>query len=648
MNSIINKTPTAKFEGFNGLWSNGVYSSTPQDHLTDCYNCIFPGKNQVTIREPFTVQNDLTTSSRTVISFAIAITRVGANLITLDSNGFLTDETGAFTLGGPFTGADDFTILNIFGRAYISLKKKGKAFPGGFTYYFDGLALFPTAGAAPPGVVTLAQPNVGTVDPGIHTVAVSFVTATGFLTRPCAVATITSTGVNTISISNIQTGPTGTLARVILVSKANESELFIAATINDNVTTIYEYTLFDTSLIASGDYLLNILTVLPSCAALKFYKGRMILIGQDTAPDAILASDISSPETVNLVNNVINLPVDFGINTSAGGMIVRDVLYLTKPNSTYSVQDNLGNPNTWGVSFIDSGIGAFDAGISVFASSMSAQDVLDSCLIINKRGLVFFNGTYSDPPLTYKIQAIWDKIDANFFYKAQVAHDIWYKRVYIALPLTPPTTYGDPIVQGNSGTNSLILMMDYKDGLTPSGVKWSVWTFTGKEFLKLVVENFTLNYTNASMIYQLAFCDGGPIIYKLNPPILVTPSPDVGHTGIKTSINQYIITAPVMPGGINTFTMLNLDVLGYGALTPSLYDKNRSIVPANLRTFNLQSYSNSQELQRTINFQSEGMQVQLKADQSLPSGNQGFFSVKKIEVYSNPKFNMRPALTESL
>lgn len=645
MNVITNKEPTAKIRGFNGLWSRGSDITCPADHLTDCYNSIFLGPNQVSIRENFTVQNDI--PGDTIISFAIAILASGAGLLTLNSTGNIVDETHAILLGGPFTGADDFTVLNIFGRTYISLKQKGKAYPGGSLYYYDGVSLKLAAGTAPIAAVTLTQPNAGTVDAGVHTVAVSFVTATGFLTGFSPTVAITSTGAKTISISNIPLGPVGTIARVLSITKANESEMFFipGGQINDNITTTFEYTNFDSSLINSSDYLNNILATINSVAALKFYKGRMVLIGRDGSPDNILVSDISSPETFNLVNNIINLPVDFGIATASGGLIIRDVLYITKPNSTYSVQDNLGNPNTWGVSITDSGIGAYDAGLSVFASSMSAQDVFDSSLVVNKRGLMFFNGAYADIPLTYKIQGIWDLLNADLFYKVQIAHDTWYKRVYIAVPLNPASTYGARIT--STTNNNLILMMDYQDGMNPQAVKWSVWTY-GSDIKKISVENFTLNYTDATMIYQFAMCQGGPIIWKLNPPPSGSPAPDLAHAGAKTSINQYIITAPVMPGGINTFTALDLTINGYGALVPSLYDKNRVIGPLNQRTFKLDSYSSSINLQRLINLQTEGMQTQLKADQSLPAGNQGFFTVEGIDVYSNRVFNMRPALVETL
>src|SRR6266849_686974 len=101
MNALTNKKPLVELREFNGLWSRGSAQSCPLDHFTDCYNCIFPGKGQVTIRESYTVQSLL--RFRTVISFAVVEVSGGAALLTLDTNGVLVDEThGPTTIGGFF------------------------------------------------------------------------------------------------------------------------------------------------------------------------------------------------------------------------------------------------------------------------------------------------------------------------------------------------------------------------------------------------------------------------------------------------------------------------------------------------------------------------------------------------------------------
>lgn len=649
-----NNPPKAKFRKFNGMWSRGAASNCPPDHLTDCYNCIFPGDGQVAIRENFTVQNDFTSLGRAILSYKVASLASGAVLLTLDNSGVLRNET-AGTILATQAGADDFDCLCIFGRAYITFKQYGRGF-GPSTFWYNGTTWAQTGWSVPGAGVTLTQPNAGVVDAGVHQVYVSFISPTGYISQPSPVASITSDGAHTISISAIPTGPAGTTGRILFMTPANQTATFFipGGTIGNNTTTTFEYTGNDSALIASSDYLFDILSVLPACAALKFYNGRMVLIGRTTFPDSILVSNVSDPETINLVNNVVTLPVDQGVNTATGGLIIRKVLYITKPNSTYIVQDNGGQPGTWFVDIADSGLGAYDVGISNFASSMSAQDTLDSALVVNKRGLLFFNGTYSDPPLTYKIESIWMRMFSDTFYKCQIAHDVWNKRVYIAAPLSYGSHGADLTA---TTTNNVLLMMDYTEGLTPQAVKWSVWTSAFTPFNKIAVENFTLAYTGLSMIYQLCFATGGAVLYKLNPPNTIFPgAPDTGASGAKTNIDQYIITAAAGDTGVSVFTLIQMifggalafQPGGWGTCKIKLYYANKLGSVTTITGFLLNNYISGIQLQRGINFTAERMHVEIAADTSMPSGNQGYFWLNGLDIYGNTMFLVRPSLVENL
>src|SRR5471030_2136300 len=124
MNVAIGAQSTS-ITGFNGLYARGNPDNCPSDHLIDCFNCIFPGKSQIDIREPLTVQNTIPT--RTIISYFIVNTSLGIGLLTLNANGEFWDETHATLLLTGLNLADDFTAINIFGRTYIAFKKQGKA-----------------------------------------------------------------------------------------------------------------------------------------------------------------------------------------------------------------------------------------------------------------------------------------------------------------------------------------------------------------------------------------------------------------------------------------------------------------------------------------------------------------------------------------
>lgn len=647
---LLNKEPLAKLTEFNGLWARGEVSTCPPDHLTACDNCTFPGKSQVSIRERLTIQNFL--PAHNIISYFIAQTPNGPILITLASDGTLTDESLGRVLGS-FAGADDIAAINIFGRTYLCLKAKGKSFFNALYRYDLTLGLVAAGGSGPVSGPTLAQPNAGYVDIGNHKFAISYETITGYLSPPSPLATINSDGSHSVSLTNIPVGPAGTVARVVLATKANELEFFFVpgGRIGDNSTTTFEYNQYDTSLVSSAGYLNDILAEIPGAAALKFYKGRLVLIGATNYPDNILVSDINSPESFNLVNNVIHIPVDYGVNTSAGGMVIRDVLYITKPNATYATQDNGREPGTWGVTVIDSGLGAFDVGISSFASSMSSQDVLDSCLIAHKRGLLFFNGAYSDVPLSWKIDRIWEVMDSNNFSKVQVAHDSWLKRVYIAVPLVKDVD----LEAVQSSNNKMILMMDYKDGLNPRSVKWSIWYFGGvnvafKDIYKISMENFTLTYSNWPMIFQLSIATGETGIYKCIGPYADPQGqpqpPDSFMDGSYSAIIQAIKTAPVIPGnGIYTFLrfMIHVDS-GYSRLSLLALAHNKNIPNADVNaTQSSGTASSGTVILGKCNFTWDGVRLYVTCDVTKPNNYNGYFSLSSVSIYGNLMWKERPA-----
>jgi len=602
MNAQTNLKPIP-IKGFNGLYARGASDTCPPDHLTDCFNCIFPGKSQIDLREPTTVQS---TGTGSTISFAIGDVLGGAVLLTLASNGNFYDETHA-TLLATITGTagvhpDDFQALNIFGRVYITFTLQAKALTGGSTYcyYYSSIRtayVFETiAGIAPTVAPTLAQASAGIVDIGVHYVGYCWLSDRGFLSAPSPLTAITSAGSKEIEVTFTATCPANCASVVLLMTLANQLTLyFVPGGTSAAVAGAHAYSLvincYDTSLIASADYLNNIYTTLPSCASLLFYKGRLVITGQDTAPDDILISDQGSPETFNKVNNIVHLPADYGVNTSNGSFSIRDVLYVTKPNGTYAIQDNGGVPSTWGVTSIDTGIGAFSPGISTFASVMSGSDVLDTCLVCNERGLMLFDGAYGSIPLTYKIETLWRSIDPQYFYRIQIAHDVWLKRIYIAMPLLP--SFVTPTFTSQA-SNPMILMGDYQEGLNPQAIKWSVWTTSSAATItKIAVESFTLTYTvPPAMIYQLAICNGAGKIFKIVPN---GTYPDVDGTGAYVyTINQLITSGPVKPSTstISTFLMLDFSVNGLGTMNLNIYGNNR-IPKVSLLGFNLSAYNNA-------------------------------------------------------
>jgi fibronectin-binding autotransporter adhesin len=106
------------------------------------------------------------------------------------------------------------------------------------------------AKGAAPGAPTLAIAAGGGVDTGAHTYAITFVGQTGEETVAGTTAAISTTGGNnTVNLTAIPTGPSGTVSRKVYRSKVGTtSPLFLVTTIANNSATTYSDTATDASL----------------------------------------------------------------------------------------------------------------------------------------------------------------------------------------------------------------------------------------------------------------------------------------------------------------------------------------------------------------------------------------------------------------
>lgn len=575
MNVITGLTPKT-IQGFKGLFDRGSLQNIPEDHLSFCDNCIFPGQDLVGIREGV----DFLSSPSSLLPGEHVISVFPYSLITstinrtdflyLTDQGRLIDGSGPTVLGtftGGFADPDDFSCINYGGRVFISLKALGIAWENASAtdsaiHYYDGTIFSPIAGVGPLTAPALSETTAGIVDAGYHTVAVSYLYRDGYISPPGVTAAIHSSGTNNILLTVVPVSlDPNVVGRVILVSKANGNILYFApgGTINDNVTTLFDFNSPDSALLQSADYLNNVLPIVPNGAALKFYHGRMVIIGPHGVENNILFSNQLSPETFDVVSGAVQIPVDFQALNPNTGIVINDTFYILKPNGTFATQDNGGDPNTWNVTSIDAGLGGFDTSVSNFAGNFT--DILDNCLVCTPRGLIMFTGSYQDTPLSFKIDSLWRTINPKVMYLLQIAHDVWNKRVYIAVPL-----YG-------SAYNNFILMMDYSEGLTPQNVKWSRWWFQAHPKIPKMIQGvYLITGSGAQNISQqliLCFGDTG-FIYTLSQ----FKSRDEFFTGIFQEVDTAALS---VSNGVNVYLMLRLNLQFMGNLQIQAFNLDKSI-----------------------------------------------------------------------
>jgi hypothetical protein len=347
----------------------------------------------------------------------------------------------------------------------------------GSTFFTEGMQMASTLGE-------------GHAELGFHIVGVVYETDTGYLTAPGPEWFATNTFVsvtNSVVVGSIPRSPDPNVKKRHLIStKAIQDYngdqrgyqfFFIpGGTIENNtdLTKIVSY--YDSDLIEDASHLLDNYDTIPAGVNLSMYHSRMVVTGISTSPDLVAAPHTMSrpdnrsvallsapgePEAISKVDGLIITPLDGSPLTNAQEF--RDILYLFKKTRTYSYSDNFDVPSSWQEQVLDQGIGAPVHGIATVLDSGGVNT--DYLLIVDWSGVILFNGTYSRPELTFKIEDFWFAQDRNGFHLIQIANDSISKRLYICLP---------------SPYRHFILYADYRNGLDAKNIRWAKWIFDAR------------------------------------------------------------------------------------------------------------------------------------------------------------------------
>jgi len=156
--------------------------------------------------------------------------------------------------------------------------------PGATTFTYAQAAADATSGG---GTATLQ----GNISPGQRSVVVIFKTRQGYLTAPSPIATWAAAGNRRVTISNIPTGPSNVVARILAFTGAGGGSYFylgagapppsLSMVIQDNTTTTATFDFTDVALLAGTnvDYLFR-LVELGECAGVIDYADRLFWWGE--------------------------------------------------------------------------------------------------------------------------------------------------------------------------------------------------------------------------------------------------------------------------------------------------------------------------------------------------------------------------------
>jgi hypothetical protein len=557
-------------DSFMGLWDRGDKDKVPRDHFTDGLNFDWDG-DIPKIRGG----SDAVLTLPNIVRF-FEYNRIGeaSRYLILDTSGKIFDSTD---LGTPIihdTSFVDFSFLNFFNRAYITAHNRVNGISGKSVYVYNGTTMRLAAGVPPTGTLNAATSGTaGDVEEGTHLIAVAFETDSGFITKPGPLLfnNYTAPGSFKIDVSTIPTGPAGTSKRHILATKTipsyngnqfGYSFFFVpGGIISDNSATTLTISFFDADLIDSADYLFDILETIPAGLGLCEYNGQMVSWGEDGKENIVRVSRRGEPEVFNSIDGFLTVDP-----TEAEGIkncvVFHDSLYMNKSARVYQTNDNGSAPGTWPWIGIDRGVGTEVFGIGTQLDSRGTS--IESYLVADKSGLLNFTGIFTRPELTWKVEAIWKRINTQYFNQIQVVNDSKNKVIYVSIPLDSATA------------PSHLLVGDYNLGLDYKNIRWSLWTFPVVQNSILIREQngeYLLVYSRASNTFEMNSS-------TLN---------DAG-TAIPTPFMRTAFLAPRRAGAVNQYGMLFVRVKGSGTFrtTPITLDE---VSQTALKTITLSSTS---------------------------------------------------------
>jgi hypothetical protein len=546
---MFDHTPLV-IDSFRGTYDRGETDVVPAGFFQASQNIRFTNRG-------FASRYGTTKSLPTNPILRIAVyKRIGEaqRLIILTSGGVMYDSVNMTTPILSIAAMTDFSMVTMFGRAYITPHNGLVGLPGEKVYVYTGGGQAVPAGGAPPSAFTLGLANSaasGYVEAGVHAIGVAFETTTGYITAPGGYAQITALGAHAIDVSNIPIGPANTVARVLVATKilvgfnGNFQELrfyFVPnGRIPNNSATTHQISFYDAGLMAEATHLLEQLSSIPAGVGISLYRGHMITWGEDVNQAIVRVSKSGEPESFNAVEGFLTVnPGDSG-----GGVQncceYRSMLFMFKSQRTYATLDKETEAAFWEVNSVDMSIGTECHGLG--KSLDFGENVQDQVFVADRGGLRLFGGTFSeDTVITENFEDQWARITPAHFHKIEVAVDPIHSHIYVVVPLDGATQ------------PSHIFFGDYAEGWQSDYIRWTVWQFQWGAPQTVVVD-----VEDATPVPKIGRWEGN--VYKVDPTTKLDDT---------LAINQ-IVDFPYFPTGnsddiVNHFTGIRLRVRGEGGL----------------------------------------------------------------------------------
>lgn len=330
------------------------------------------------------------------------------------------------------------------------------------------------SGVAFPTVNTAGVTAAGNVDTGTRYMIVLFKNRSGYITG-CSTAVpvrveVTESGTQ-IYTANLPIGPYNTSARICAFTVAGQSStgpyyyisendvqapgentanISITQTIiNDNTTTSATFNFTDTFLPGATDVSNNFDRIeVPPASDIYFAKqlSMVAYAGCKGFPSGLLISDLDDPEAVRLPNSVVQVAEGDGDRVVCLRELREQPIAL-KENAGYAIGANGGDPNTWAVEPLWSGVGP----VGPKAVAVAKSDNGEFMVFAHRSGLHLLTGN-TPTLISREVEQIWERINWNAAAGIVVCVDPRRELVYVAVPLD------------GARANSHLLTMNYHHG----------------------------------------------------------------------------------------------------------------------------------------------------------------------------------------
>lgn len=611
-------------ERWKGLYSRGKDDNVPSGYLSDTRNVQF-NQNEVLTRDG----NEQVVAQNNVRRFFI-YKRLNetSRYLYLTTDGSLYDSLYPATPLITDADFEDFSAVNYFNRAYITFHDRESGINGSYLYVYQGAGpgtLRPAAGTAPTGFTLTATNSAssGNVEAGTHIFAVAYETDSGYLTAPgpTIFATVIATGTKKVTVGNLPVGPSGTVARWILATRAITTydgnqfgyELYFVERVGDNVTTSYDVNFYDADLFSSADYLFDNRATIPAGLGVTAYNNSLIIWGIQGFEHYVFVSKQAEPEVFDETAGFILVDPSDSITGVRNAVEFRNQLYIATSNRFYVTVGNTNAANTWGLVTVDKSVGTEVFGISKVLDARGSNT--DRFFVADRSGLLTFEASrFSKPALSYNIENVWKRINKTVFNLVQVDHDPESMIIYIAVPMDSATEC------------SHILMADYSQALIPEGfiapgqIKWSIYDYPW------TVSSIScdLDALGRAVLYQSGLEAN---IYRQVPDT----DEDDGEVIPSHAVTWYQY---LLEKYVHNFNEINFRIWGTGTLAVRLFGEDNVKITLLPNSITL-AENPGKNIFRTISFENEKMAIKV----SLESGH---FTLQNVTTMGKPIAATRP------